>query len=131
MVSIFKGDISQIHFNRFDACMPFEYYMHYAKDFDRRVMSAVDFEDEFGTNEILSICDYWKKEQEIYGLYLNKKEKISQEELQNLKEQVRLEIFAEEGIFKDGAFMKAFKKINKLFPLGSKRRELIKKIVGN
>ena len=131
MVSIFKGDISQIQFNRFDACMPFEYYMHYAKDFDRRVMSAVDFEDEFGTNEILSICDYWKKEQEIYGLYLNKKEKISQEELQNLKEQVRLEIFAEEGIFKDGAFMKAFKKINKLFPLGSKRRELIKKIVGN
>ena len=130
MVSIFDDDILQIQFNRFDACIPFEYYMHFAKDFDRKVMLAVDFEDEFGTNEILSICDYWDKEQKAFGLYLNQPQKINEQDVLALKEQLRLEIYAEEGVFKDGTFMKMYKKINRVFPIGSRRRELIKKIVG-
>lgn len=128
MVNIFTDDITEIQFNRFDACLPFEYFMHYAKKFDRMIMAAVDFEDEFGTNEVLSICDYWDKEQKNYKLNWNHESAVSNQERQKMKEEIRQEVFREEGIFQDGVFMKLFHKTNKMFPVGSKRREFVKKL---
>ena len=130
MLEIFKDDIKQLVYNRFDACIPFEYYMHYAKEFDRQLMWAVDFEDEFGTNEVLSICEYWEKEQQIYKLFGEyRRVEMDVEQKIEIKKQLRQEIYREEGIFEDGLFVNFYKSINKMLPIGSKKRNFIKKIV--
>lgn len=129
MVNIFGDDLRQLVYNRFDACIPFEYYMHYAKNFDRLIMSAVDFEDEFGTNKVLSLFDYWSEEQKNYRLINNKKVE-SPVIISVDKNQLREEIYREEGIFSDGVFIKFYRKLNRLLPLGSKRRNFVKKIAG-
>lgn len=132
MIEIFGADLQRLTYNRFDACIPLEYYMHYAKRFDKAIMSAIDFEDEFGTNEILSICDYWEKEQQTYMLNIKGKENVDGKDNSlpvNLKKELRQEIYCEEGIFSDGLFMKMYKSINKKYPFGSRKREIIKKIL--
>ena len=130
MLEIFKDDIKQLVYNRCDACIPFEYYMHYAKEFDRQLMWAVDFEDEFGTNEVLSICEYWEKEQQIYKLFGEyRRVEMDVEQKIEIKKQLRQEIYREEAIDEDGLFVNFYKSINKMLPIGSKKRNFIKKIV--
>lgn len=127
MIEIYGEDLKQLYFNKFDACIPFEYLMHYAKTFDRIIMSAVEFEDEFGTNDVLSICDYWNREKEIYHLNVSKPsgELISE----TVKKQIREEVYREEGIFVDGEFMRLYHMLNRFFPIGSGRRKVLKAIV--
>ena len=65
-ISVF-GDYDEITtINCFDSCYPFEYYLHYAKDFDRQLFAFIDFEDDFGTNEVMHVKDYWDKESANY-----------------------------------------------------------------
>lgn len=62
------GDFDEvITINNFDSCLPFEYYLHYSKDFDRQLFSFVDFEDDFGTNQILNVKEYWDDESREFG----------------------------------------------------------------
>ena len=128
LVSIFGENLDQLVFNKFDACIPFEFYMHYAENFDKKLMAAVEFEDEFGTNDTISLYEYWRTEAETYHLNCIVDETI---DYATIKEHLREEIYREEGVFKDGVFMKMYNKVNKLFPIGSKRREFIKKISGS
>ncbi|MBQ6887277.1 MAG: HAD-IA family hydrolase [Lachnospiraceae bacterium] len=134
MVEVFGEDLKQLFFNRFDACIPFEYYMHYAKSFDRKLMAAIEFEDEFGTNEVLSLYDYWTKEQEIYSLYgVKTKEreviKYVQTDIGQLKKEVREQVYRDEKIFQDGLFVKFYRSVNNILPFGSRRRNMFRKIV--
>lgn len=139
MINIFGNDLYQLQFNRFDACIPFEYFLHYAKPFDRKIMSAIDFEDEFGTNAVLSIEDYWNNEQKTFNLYLhNLNSAAANEERVNapvvptnvpfIIEQARASVYEEEGIFKDGVFIKLYRKLDKAMPKGSRRRNFMKKV---
>lgn len=130
MTDIFGQDILQLDFNRFDACIPLEFYLHYAKDFDRNIFSAIRFEDEFGTNKILSLKEYWTKESELYGL----QKKELKESILELKEQDMIQkecktVNVQPPIYTDGIYIKLFEKLNKIFPIGSKRRTCIKRVV--
>ena len=61
-IELFSNETEVMTINYFDACYPFEYYMHYSKDFDRNIFAFVDFEDDFGMNQTLNIKDYWDRE---------------------------------------------------------------------
>lgn len=108
MVKIFGTDLKALDFNPFDACIPFEFYLHYSKDFDRRVLSAIDFEDEFGTNMVMSMKDYWNEESKIYALNGSMTNTIRKGKTPGEK-------------FVD--------KMNELFPMGTKRRDVVRLIV--
>lgn len=67
-IDIFYDQPDILTINYFDACYPLEYYLHYSKDFDRNIFAFVDFEDDFGTNQILNVKDYWDSESKNYKL---------------------------------------------------------------
>ncbi len=142
MLQIFGTDLKMLDFNRFDACIPLEYYLHYAKKFDRKVLSAIAFEDEFGTNAVMSMQDYWIKESKTYLLSQEPKvvEKVvvQREPVneQEIREEIRAEIInnerlqAGESIYSEGIYVKLFRSLNKLLPIGSRRRNFVKRIAG-
>ncbi len=143
IISIFSEDLNQLIFNYFDACIPFEYYMHYAKPFDQKIMKAVEFEDEFGTGDTISLYDYWIKEQDTFRLrknisivnksngdMLSERNMNSDIDYDTIREQIRKEVYEQEGVFKDGCFMRLYRKFNTMFPLNSKRRQFVKRILG-
>ncbi len=130
MTDIFGEDLQCLDFNYFDACIPFEFYLHYAGEFDRKALSAISFEDDFGSNEVMSMCDYWDKERKIYSLYLKDtpSENSSQPQVQPAPS-VRIVVPEElKTLYADGEFVKVYNKMNKMFPLGSKRRNVVKKL---
>lgn len=78
------GDYDEITtINCFDSCFPFEYYLHYAKDFDRQVFAFVDFEDDFGTNEVMNVKDYWDKESLNYKCTIHYEHKSVEQNISN------------------------------------------------
>lgn len=137
MAHIFGKDLEILDFNRFDACIPFEYYLHYAKEFDRKVLSAIAFEDEFGTNAVISMKDYWEQESEMYLLnqrikrndgdmqFINKENLIRKEQAESIQNH---SVMADESIYSDGIYIKLFHTLNRILPIGSRRREFVKRI---
>ena len=85
MVDIFGENLPELIFNSYDACMPFEFFLHYASDFDRELFRVVTFEDEFGTNAIIPITDYWDKEARDYKLNNHKVDSNIHQELLDAK----------------------------------------------
>jgi hypothetical protein len=49
---IFGARLNQLPFRHFEACLPFEYFMHYAPGEDMEIFREVDFEDDFGTGTV-------------------------------------------------------------------------------
>lgn len=98
---------------------PFEYYIHYSRQFDRQIFSTLKFEDKLGDGKVLKALDFWNNETVVHGLT---QELCAGEQMRNLPQEF-------EDIYMDGLFVKFYKKINKWFPKGGKKRDVVKKIV--
>lgn len=94
----------------------FEYYLHYSKPFDRELFLAQPFEDDFGEGKLLSVLDFWNNETAVRGL-----DSASEGTAAYLP-------FEFQDMYMDGLFVKMYRKLNKVFPKGSGKREAVKRI---
>lgn len=100
----FFGD-RDLPYRREDMAFPFEYYLHFSKELDRKVFTCVAFEDAFGAGENVNAFDFWQNDLNNSGLQ---------------KYQAYIS-----GRRRNG---KIWRLADKLLPLGSKRREFVKKL---
>lgn len=119
--SIFHKYLKDMVYRYVDASQPFEYYLHYSKNFDRQIFSSIVFEDDCGEGKSLNAVEFWNNE-------------IERCKLNNFNREVQVEYIAKKDnklndLYEDGLFVKLYTKINKKYPKGSKKRERIKKIV--
>ena len=94
----------------------FEYYLHYSKPFDRELFLAQPFEDDFGEGRLLSVLDFWNNETAVRGL-----DSASEGTAAHLPIEFQ-------DMYMDGLFVKMYRKLNKVFPKGSGKREAVKRI---
>ena len=121
-------------FRNFDASLPFEYFMHYSSGKDRAVLGCVTFEDDSFAGEKIRLTDEW----ENALVYHRLNEKIPEKEIvqsvirSNAGDQTGAgdrQPEGTEGIYADGIFLKAYELLNRKLPIGSRKRETVKKIV--
>lgn len=62
VISIFKDDYKRLPFRIYDACMPIEYYLHYATNADKDIFKGTLFEDDMGMGNNKSLVDFWNHE---------------------------------------------------------------------
>lgn len=98
-----------------DLSVPLEYYLHNSKEWDRRIFSTLEFEDDMGEGKTLSALEFWNNE-------------ISKR-MQGTISTMNCSDPLLSNLYMDGLFIKFYKKINKICPYGSKKRELLKKVV--
>lgn len=106
------GDMMDIREDDFSSW--FEGYLLFAKDFDAELFRCVEFEDDFGLGHRFSVTDAWHAEME------------ATRPLESARQ------FAGElsDLYMDGYFVKMYRKINRLFPKGGRKREWMKRIAG-
>ena len=61
----FKNYSDFIELNNYYMSLPYEYYLHYSKDFDRIIFNNLAFEQNVSEN--INIIDFWKKSLEEYN----------------------------------------------------------------
>ena len=94
----------------------FEYYLHYSKPFDRELFASLPFEDNLGEGKVLSALDFWNNEIAIRGLNT-----VDTGTGTYLPGEFR-------DMYMDGLFVKMYRKLNKQFPKGSGKREVVKRM---
>ena len=99
-----------------DASVWLEDYLHNSKMFDGELFRCVVFEDDIGAGKAISIVDAWRSEIRD-GCPIQIKNADNS-------------IVPLHDIYMDGYFVKAYRMINKWFPKGGRKRELIKRIAG-
>ena len=73
MVNIFGKDIYNLYYQKMDAAIPLEFYIHSSGELDQEVMSCVMFEDDVGVGNNISLVDIWNKERKNHNqLYFDK-----------------------------------------------------------
>lgn len=70
MLSVFEGYRSALSYQKDDMAYPFEYYLHYSKDLDRRIFACVMFEDDIGVGKDVSALSCWNRD--IYDFNLER-----------------------------------------------------------
>ena len=109
------NDYSEHLFIRgYDLSLPLEYYLHNSKEMDRRIFSTMKFEDDMGEGKTVNALEFWNNE-------------LNQRNQHPSSGAVYGEIIP--NMYMDGLFVKFYNYINKTCPYGSKKRELIKRIV--
>ena len=98
----------------YDLSLPLEYYLHNSKEMDRRIFSTMKFEDDMGEGKTVNALEFWNNE-------------LNQRNQHPSSGAVYGEIIP--NMYMDGLFVKFYNYINKTCPYGSKKRELIKRIV--
>lgn len=96
---------------------PFEYYLHYSKNFDRQIFSTLKFEDKLGMLEIFTALEVWNNDIMAHGL-------VTRGTFQSTLPANLSDMYL------DGLFVKFYKIMNRWFPKGGRKRELVKKIAG-
>lgn len=137
--SVFADTIVTKMYRKFDASLPFEYFMNYSSYRDRSIFGCVTFEDDTFAGEPSKLIDEWDaavkyhKLDAAFGQNVNVQTQIRvvekeyepvliQPETDSLQNQ-------ENPVYADGLFMKAFDWLNRKYPVGSKKRERLKKFV--
>ena len=92
-------------YQRDDLAFPFEYYLRYSKELDRKIFSCVSFEDILGEGKKLNAFEYWQNEL----TWLD-------------RQRVHLQAGNSQNLSKIRKFA------NKLLPVGTRRREFVKKL---
>jgi FMN phosphatase YigB (HAD superfamily) len=78
------GDmLDRLPFRQFDACMPFEYFLHYSNAEDLMMFEKVAFEDDFGTGD-MNLVDITLKERIQMGNLEDRRN------VEQLEEQIRV-----------------------------------------
>lgn len=67
MVETFGKDIENLPYRFYDACMPLEYYLHFATNPDRDLFAGTLFEDDMGIGNHKSFVDFWNQEIHRFG----------------------------------------------------------------
>lgn len=126
-------------YRNFDASLPFEYFLHYSPRTDRNVFDCVTFEDDTFAGGMSKMGDDWEKAISWHKLNSAGGERIIVEtQYKIIEKQVdsvgnttaiaTADIPEElETLYTDGMFVKAYTKLNSKYPLGSKKRERMKK----
>lgn len=144
---IFGGLEEELNWRDFDASLPFEFWVSKSQYQDRMFFSKVLFNDKFGENIFFNLADYWQANLDNFHMFaesrsinyipttasfISETKPSSSDITQELSLlQVQTISDAENNpIYADGLFMDLYRKINKLLPLYSKRREFVKKIFG-
>ena len=129
-------------YRNFDASLPFEFFMNYATRTDRDVMGCVTFEDDTFAGAPSKMIDDWEKALNYHKLNGQDIEKYtiqtqvrvvdrdSAEDVIALNSAMLATQVSTENIYSDGLFEKAYKWLNEKYPIGSKKRERLKKLVG-
>lgn len=104
-----------------DLSIPLEYYLHNSKEWDRRIFSSLEFEDEMGGGTI-SALEFWNREI-AQRMHFVASPPGSAPTTVPLNE-------ALDDVYVNGLFVKFYKRMNRLYPRGSRRREFVKKIAG-
>ena len=108
--------------------------MWYSSGKDRAVLGCVTFEDDSFAGEKIRLTDEW----ENALVYHRLNEKIPEKEIvqsvirSNAGDQTGAgdrQPEGTEGIYADGIFLKAYELLNRKLPIGSRKRETVKKIV--
>lgn len=114
-------------FRNFDASLPFEYFMNLSLEADRNIFGCITFEDDTFAGGQIKLVDEWQKAIVYHKLNI---QNISSMENRNNSSQVQTNnkqaYYLENEIYPDGLYIKAFSMLNKKFPFGSKRREVLK-----
>lgn len=95
---------------------PFEYYLHKSKPLDREMFASVPFEDDLGEGKIKSALEFWNRE-----INIKIQDVCTKHDNKDMPEVLS-------DLYLDGLFVKVYLIINKLFPKGSTKREIIKKV---
>lgn len=116
-ISIFGNYAKELTFQNEAASAVFEYYLHYSKPIDRQIFSTLTFEDTLGEGSVLNALDFWNHDIGVHGLNSASANggTILPTELSDL--------------YIDGLFVKFYRIMNRWFPKGGRKRELIKRIV--
>lgn len=114
----FSSTIVPDLYRGFDASLPFEYFLHYAPKSDREVLGCVTFEDDLYACKSFSLMDDWEKAIGYHKLYDN-------------KEYIALPSPPVSGLVvsNDSFMLKVISYINKKYPVGSRKRERLKKLL--
>ena len=59
---IFHKDFDRILYRYHDMAATFEYYLHFSKEFDRKIFSCVEFEDDLGLGKKVNAFDFWNED---------------------------------------------------------------------
>lgn len=92
-----------------DASAWFEDFLHFAKPTDCELFRCVTFEDDFGLGNQVNIVDCWRQEI-VQGCPVATTGSMI------------------DDLYIDGYYVKLYRKLNRIFPKGSSRREWIKRI---
>lgn len=132
----FKDTEIPFLFRNFDASLPFEYFMHFSTGEDRRILECITFEDDTFAGKPVKLVDEWQNAIHYHRLdgRASEKEVVQNVIRSNSPDHTAAIRGGEwpEGLgelYSDGLFVQAFRTLNRTFPVGSRRRERIKKIL--
>lgn len=122
---IFQEQLSFFDFRIMETSLPYERFLMNPKWFDLNLLKCCYLEDEYyGGISRKRLSDHW-------WWQMNQRCLLAENMQQNSGIAVPLNADSELGqIYQDGVFVAVYRKINRLFPLGSRRREFLKKIGG-
>ena len=125
LLELFKNhkDLFEMHCT--DASLQFERFLMCEKDFDLELFRCCSIEDEYyGGIRYGKLLDVWRWQINDRNIFRPANKEVIKEVIYVQGEnQNPLEIYS------DGVFINFYKKINKMMPIGSKRRERVKKIM--
>lgn len=87
---VFAEKFKCMSYRKEDMALPFEYYLHYSKDIDRRIFKCISFEDDLGLGKKVNAYDFWNNEIKITSLNIRKQSKNVQEDRQISGEQIKV-----------------------------------------
>lgn len=118
------GDcLDMFQFRIMDTSLAYERFLMNSKWFDINLLKFCYLEDEYyGGISKKRMSDHWWWQMNNRGLFGSN---MTPEQQQQMGIAVTSEM---SQLYQDGLFVAAYQKMNKMFPLGSKRREFVKKI---
>lgn len=133
--STFCGTVVTELYRKFDASLPFEFFMNYASERDRSVFDCVTFEDDTFAGEPSKLTDDWgaavkyHKLDTALGQNVNVQTQIRVVEKSYEPFPVNSDSQPKDSIYADGLLVKTFEWLNREYPIGSKKRERLKKFI--
>lgn len=110
-------------FRVMDTSLAYERFLTNSKWFDINLLKFCYLEDEYyGGISKKRMSDHWWWQMNNKGVFGSN---MTPEQVQQMSLPVNEEL---DQMYHDGMFVAAYKKMNRMFPLGTKRRELVKKI---
>lgn len=138
----FNGTCVAYSYRYFDASLPFEFFMNYSSCTDRNVFGCVTFEDDTFAGDASKMLDDWETALNYHKLNRHDIEKytiqtqvrVVDKQMEDITRTINESQIVPhapiENLYYDGLFVKAFSWLNKKYPIGSKKRERLKKLVG-